>query len=390
MTATVVGNTPSSESIFKQLTLDALRNLPEAMREAICAAAIPRHFNGEILQVLLATETNQAVDLYRQLQQLPFVQPYGENEHTIFPFVRNVVLQQWVSNPPKYVEYNERLASFYHQKCGLDEKWPRVDRIEAIYHDIAVDESIGFIRFEREFLRSLEFAQYDHCSYLLRAVEERRSGLRLRSQLWFDFYCGILAERLEKWQEAISRYKALEAQNGWPTELRPFLISKLVELPQKFAHTQVMPKQMESLPDLSETLSHSLRPDFDIESEIRMLEDFYRQKQAEAKSSFVLALTAGGIGFVIIVVGIVGAFFWNTQIGIVTSAAGILSEVAASLLLNQNKHAREGMDVCQKDLVKMRNLSRALHIAKIGIASQKEREKRISEIIDELIGTKRS
>ena len=96
------------------------------------------------------------------------------------------------------------------------------------------------------------------------------------------------------------------------------------------------------------------------------------------------------MGFLIIVAGIAGAFFWNTPIAIVTSSAGIVSEAAAALLLAQNNRARGGMDECQNDLVRMRNLSRALQITNTASISPAEREKRITGIVDELIGRKES
>lgn len=386
MSQVLSDTTSIQQGIFRQITLDALRILPEISREAVFAASISRHFGSQILQVLLSLDENRVADVYEQLKLLPFVQPYGQNEHTIFPFVRNIVLQQWIGNQLKYKEYNQRLVSYYQNLCGPGENWPIGERLEIIYHQIAVDENDGFLAFEREFLRAIEFAQLDHCTYLLRIINEKRSELKSSNQLWLDFYEGVLAERFEKWQDALNIYKTLEAQDGWPSQQRSFLIGKLIELNQKIFDGQQ--KRDSSIRNENHTLDQG--PDLNIESEIRMLEDFYRQKQSEAKAGYIFGLAAGGTGFIIIAAGILGAFFLNIQIGVITSAAGVISEATATLLLRQNQRARKDMNDCQRDLVKMRNLSHALNITKTGISSQKEREKRINEIIRELIGNKQS
>ncbi len=232
----------------------------------------------------------------------------------------------------------------------------------------------------------MELSQLDYCTYLLRVIEERRNELKPYNQLWLTFYRGFLAEKLQQWEEAEDNYKYLEVQEGWPSELRVFLVSKLIGITRKAqSHistvNNIKPNEKKSTEYLV---------GLDIQSEINMLEGFYRQKQNESKVSFNLALIASGIGFLIIISGILGAFFWNTEIAVVTSAAGIVSQVTASLLFFQNKRASSGIDECQKDLVKMRNLSRALHIANVANIPSSEREKCIIKILDELTGIKHS
>jgi len=123
----------------------------------------------------------------------------------------------------------------------------------------------------------------------------------------------------------------------------------------------------------------------DIGSEISLLEGIFKQKQNESKSSFAFALGAGALGFLVILGGIVTAFLGSTQIAVVTSAAGIVSEVAASIIFLQHRQARKSLDEVEADLLRMRNLSRALQIAITASISQDEREKQIKSILDALM-----
>ena len=71
--------------------------------------------------------------------------------------------------------------------------------------------------------------------------------------------------------------------------------------------------------------------------------------------------------------------------GTVTSAAGVVSEGAASLLFLQNRAASKRMTLSQQDLVETRNLTRALQVIETADIQPSELEVLISEIVERLI-----
>lgn len=380
-------NSKSSE-VYQQLILDTLPLLPEDQREALRVAAIPRYFYSENLAAVLSLPANKASALYKQLQSIPFVQPYGDDSHLVFEVVRNFILQDWVSTgSEEYLEHNKKLVHYYQQRADRSSAYFCAERVEAIYHQLAINKELGFARFEREFLRALEMAQFEHCDFLLTIANERYNELNVINQLWLDFYAGILAEKLEDWKTAQDKYKTIQLKDGWPVELRGLLLKKLMGV-SRMGQGVADGQAKDGLgPEEKTPIRFS---GIDIESEISLLEDFYRQNQSEAKLSFILALAAGSIGFLIIISGILGAYFWNTQFSVVTSSAGVVVEIVAALLIVQNSRASKKMKEAQTDLIRMRNLSRALQVVETAIISPAERENQVTKILDELIGIKQS
>ena len=249
---------PGQEAWFRDIILKYLSDLPEPLRELVCVAAIPRHFDAKILAVVLAVSEVQASGLYKRLQDLSPVQAYGQEKHTIYDFVRSEILRNWIQPAlsSRYREYNRRLTKHYNRLCdsGLDHS--RIERAEAIYHQIAAQEEVGFPRFEREFLRALEFGQFDHCSDLLEIVRERKTEIDTTNRLWLDFHAAILAERLGNLEEAKAKFKHLAIQEGWLPRDIGFFVTRIEELTKRMHSAGITQEGGPSSPGGTTTVIH--------------------------------------------------------------------------------------------------------------------------------------
>ncbi len=135
------------DEILRKLALDMLATQAPPVSTAIYAAAIPRYFNTQVLAVILSVPYDRADNLNQELQRLPFIQPYGQSNYTVYDAIRAGILQEWCkpNHKSEYLNINNRLAQYYHEICDSDPISSRGERTEAIYHQIVVDEKNGFL-----------------------------------------------------------------------------------------------------------------------------------------------------------------------------------------------------------------------------------------------------
>ena len=87
---------------------------------------------------------------------------------------------------------------------------------------------------------------------------------------------------------------------------------------------------------------------------LRQLEKNYEQARNQANNWSRISLIAAGIGFLMVLAGIVQLLLGNTTIGIVTSVSGIVPEIAAALFFNQVKGANARVETKEHNQTKER------------------------------------
>jgi len=113
------------------------------------------------------------------------------------------------------------------------------------------------------------------------------------------------------------------------------------------------------LPSSGDDLSELLVKNFSV------LNTYYTENLSQARTSSLASVSIAVTGFVVIVAGILIAFIGNQKsLGLVSSAAGIVSEAAATLFFRQNKVFLNQMQDSLKKLVSTQYLMTSVALSK--------------------------
>ena len=106
-----------------------LESLPEDVKSALWALAIPHWFDADILAALCPELADHADEIYRQLQTISCVEMFPERGHNVHELTRNHLLDRlWQDNPERFRELSAKAASYF-----ADGNKPEM-QIERIYH----------------------------------------------------------------------------------------------------------------------------------------------------------------------------------------------------------------------------------------------------------------
>jgi tetratricopeptide (TPR) repeat protein len=173
--------TAASEEERDWLVTEALlASLPNELRQAAWAAAVPHWFDARMLASLLEREPEECAALYADLQSLPFVEPFeargGYNVHVA---TRVAMLEKlWDERRDEYAALSARAAATF---AGSDEA---ETRIEEIYHLLIADPDAGA---EALYIQGWEWHDppliaYDQVYALAGAALEHAAAGRLNRQ----------------------------------------------------------------------------------------------------------------------------------------------------------------------------------------------------------------
>jgi hypothetical protein len=104
-----------------------------------------------------------------------------------------------------------------------------------------------------------------------------------------------------------------------------------------------------------------------------------------ARQYITFSLIAASLGFLIVLGGVVAMIFGHSQAGIVTSAAGIVSELVAVLFFNQAKHFVQRLDHTLDRLLEIEGYFRAFAIAE-QVPNQEFRAHLLEAIVMKMVG----
>jgi hypothetical protein len=122
---------------------------------------------------------------------------------------------------------------------------------------------------------------------------------------------------------------------------------------------------------------------------LRQLERNYEQARNQANNWSRISLIAAGIGFLMVLAGIVQLLLGNTTVGIVTSVSGIVPEIAAALFFNQVKDANARVDAYHKNLLEAEAVHRAIELCET-IEDNHAKERLKETVIKQVLGVSES
>src|SRR5262249_2076480 len=107
-----------------------------------------------------------------------------------------------------------------------------------------------------------------------------------------------------------------------------------------------------------------------------VLNTYYTENLSQARTSSLASISIAIIGFMVIISGLLIAFVWNqTLLGTVSSAAGIISQIAAALFFRQNRIFLDQMQDSLKKLVSTQYL-----MTSVALSKEMDDESRTQEI----------
>lgn len=114
---------------------------------------------------------------------------------------------------------------------------------------------------------------------------------------------------------------------------------------------------------------------------MKIFDDTLKSSQSQMKFS----LFAATIGFFVVLGGVIAMMLGYTQVGIITSAAGIISEIVSVLFFNQSRHFTARLDKTLEKLLETEGYARAFAVAE-QVPNETTRDLLIELIVKKMIG----
>jgi hypothetical protein len=108
------------------------------------------------------------------------------------------------------------------------------------------------------------------------------------------------------------------------------------------------------------------------------LAQIYHQDLAGAERWSRFSLSAAVLGFLMVLGGVLAMFAGSTAAGMVTSAAGVIPEVAAALFFQQSREAHKRVNDNRNRLLEAEGMHRAIELL---LTADKETQNRLKETI---------
>jgi hypothetical protein len=115
------------------------------------------------------------------------------------------------------------------------------------------------------------------------------------------------------------------------------------------------------------------------------LEISYGQAREQAYTWFRFSLIAAGVGFLLVVAGVIAVVLGQVTEGMITAISSIVPNTVAALFFLQSKASNERVDVILRKLSEAREIETAVEIAN-SIETKRERDRLKSEIVRKVIG----
>lgn len=110
----------------------------------------------------------------------------------------------------------------------------------------------------------------------------------------------------------------------------------------------------------------------------KQLEQIYEQDRKQADQWSRASLFAAFLGFLIVLGGVIAMLVGQTTVGVVTSIAGIVPEIAAALFFQQAKDANKRVEDNRARLLETEGIHRAIELA---LTTDEETQTRLKEAI---------
>jgi tetratricopeptide (TPR) repeat protein len=162
------------ERLLMRFTLE---RLPEYMRDAVQAAAVPRFFDQAFLNALLDQPLDEAQ--FAELTSLSYIEPYpGEGRFNVHERSRKLLQEKlWQEDEALYLEISRRALAHCVKQDQNDTTW----RIETVYHQLIAEPEEGAAALNNTCVAwyNPPYFAYDKAESLLRSIREHVKTNRL-------------------------------------------------------------------------------------------------------------------------------------------------------------------------------------------------------------------
>jgi tetratricopeptide (TPR) repeat protein len=175
-----------------------LSQMPEDLVSALWAAAVPHWFDADVLVALRPELAERAEELYRQLQELTFVEEFAGRGHNVHELTRDVLLGKlWAERREEFLELSRRAADYFF---GLDGDGDA--EVEACYHEVLNEGEAQTGRLLDRAINWWTYRRLDRLQSTIQRLEEHQKSQRL------DHFCDGFLQHLLGLQEMLSaRYE---------------------------------------------------------------------------------------------------------------------------------------------------------------------------------------
>ncbi|MEI6429333.1 MAG: tetratricopeptide repeat protein, partial [Pseudanabaena sp. ELA607] len=206
------------------VTENLLDSLPEDVKSALWAVAIPHWFDAKILAALCPELVDRAEEIYQQLQKLSCVEVFPDRGHNIHELTRNQLLDRlWQDNRERFRELSRKAASYFTQGHK-----PEI-QIERIYHLVIAEpanENSQLFNLAQSWSNNYRKAEVESLILNLQQhIAANRVTVAVKAEItfWdgkikFRFY--EAKEALERYGSALSFYREIGARLGEANTLK--------------------------------------------------------------------------------------------------------------------------------------------------------------------------
>jgi hypothetical protein len=121
-----------------------------------------------------------------------------------------------------------------------------------------------------------------------------------------------------------------------------------------------------------------------INSAHRQLTLQQQERRFQARSTFIVALSALILGVILIIIGVFCAFFINLSVGTVTCASSVIMDIVGVLCFRFHKEANDRYDKISQELRNLTIASTSMHYITIYISDPDKKDQAISDLIKQL------
>jgi RNA polymerase sigma factor (sigma-70 family) len=181
-----------------------LESLSEELQQAVWAVAVPHWFDVEIVAAVCPALAERAGVVYEALQELSFVEVFGDRGHNIHEATRRLLLDRlWHDRLEEFRAVSALAAAYFAED--------RTNRAEWLYHKlVAVPEISGDDADFDRVMAAIDYGyQRSESEVVLQAVQEQisanRVGLSVMAQT--AYWEGRVLKRSYENQEVLERYE---------------------------------------------------------------------------------------------------------------------------------------------------------------------------------------
>jgi tetratricopeptide (TPR) repeat protein len=186
-------------------TESLLESLPEDVKNALWAVAIPHWFDAEILAALCPEFADRAEEIYQELQKLSCVEVFPDRGHNVHELTRNQLLDRlWQDNPERFRELSDRAAAYFAQINRPESQIEWIYQLAVANPDRCINKLSDLANGWQNAFRRAELDSL--IAFLQMQIRANRTTIAVKAET--TYWDGKIKFRFYQAKEALERYEA--------------------------------------------------------------------------------------------------------------------------------------------------------------------------------------